>query len=163
LYLLAFLYAHQEKKVILFVSNCELVNFLWTLLSHLNWDSLGSRSQEIEVDGKLNVMFQGSIYKLHGQLDQVQRKHNYFGFDSKEGSLLICTDVASRGLDFKHVDWIVQYDPSSSIKEYVNRIGRTARMASAGQSLCFLLPEEMEYVKHLREEFKISLMKKERF
>jgi superfamily II DNA/RNA helicase len=68
------------------------------------------------------------------------RKKTFFGFDkdhSKEtepdkslGSLLICTDVASRGLDFKHVNWVVHYDPSSNIKEYVNRVGRTARIAS---------------------------------
>ena len=54
------------------------------------------------------------------------RKHNYFGFDKRENSLLICkltffirfyyylgTDVASRGLDFKNVEWILQYDLSS--------------------------------------------------
>jgi superfamily II DNA/RNA helicase len=74
------------------------------------------------------------------------RKKNYFGFDKDrseetlKGSLLICTDVASRGLDFKKVDWVVQYDPSSNIKEYVNRVGRTARIATQGQSLCFLMP-----------------------
>jgi superfamily II DNA/RNA helicase len=40
-------------------------------------------------------------------MDHTLRKENYFGFDKKEHALLICTDVASRGLDFKHVEWIV--------------------------------------------------------
>ena len=66
-------------------------------------------------------------------MEHADRKVNFFGFDkAKEASLLICTDVASRGLDFKRVDWVLQWDLSSQIKEYVNRVGRTARIASAG-------------------------------
>jgi len=78
-------------------------------------------------------IFDGLVYKLHGDMDHSDRKINFFGFDkAPEASLLICTDVASRGLDFKRVDWVVQWDLSSQIKEYVNRVGRTARIASAG-------------------------------
>ena len=54
-------------------------------------------------------MFGGKIYKLHGDLEHEYRKKNYFAFDKideNEGVLLICTDVASRGLDFKGVNWI---------------------------------------------------------
>jgi superfamily II DNA/RNA helicase len=58
-------------------------------------------------------LFDGIIYKLHGDLEHEYRKMNYFAFDKikskddKKGGLLICTDVASRGLDFKNVDWII--------------------------------------------------------
>jgi superfamily II DNA/RNA helicase len=48
--------------------------------------------------------------------------------------------VASRGLDFKKVEWVVQYDLSSSVKDYVNRVGRTARIATSGSSLLFVMP-----------------------
>ena len=40
-------------------------------------------------------------------MDHGDRKKNFFGFDKGTSSLLVCTDVASRGLDFKHVKWIV--------------------------------------------------------
>lgn len=40
-------------------------------------------------------------------MDHNERKKNYFGFDKAEQGILISTDVASRGLDFKHVEWIV--------------------------------------------------------
>ncbi len=100
--------------MIVFLSNCELVNFLWTLMTKLNWRSLGKREEDWNEQGqnkdgeeKPEVMFDGFIYKLHGNMDHELRKHNYFGFDGKEHALLICTDVASRGLDFKHVEWIV--------------------------------------------------------
>ena len=45
-------------------------------------------------------------------MDHSERKQNFFGFDKADHSVLICTDVASRGLDFKHVEWIVQFDLS---------------------------------------------------
>ena len=103
---------------------------------------------------------------MHGDLEHGYRKINYFAFDKigeNEGGLLICTDVASRGLDFKGVDWIVQYDLSSHIKEYVNRVGRTARIASTGQAICFLMPNELEYVPHMRKQHGITLNEKKRF
>ena len=96
-------------------------------------------------------------------MDHSERKQNYFGFDKAEASLLICTDVASRGLDFKHVQWIVQWDLSSQVKEYVNRVGRTARIASTGQSLCFVMPPERGYITHMKQHYKIDIAEKNRF
>ena len=108
-------------------------------------------------------MFDGHIFKLHGDMDHGDRKTNFFGFDKQEASLLICTDVASRGLDFKHVNWIIQWDLSSQVKEYVNRVGRTARIAQSGQSLCFVMPSEKEYVQYMEKNYKIQMREKNRF
>lgn len=76
------------------------------------------------------VLAGGHVYKLHGDMDHAERKKNFFGFDKTDHAILICTDVASRGLDFKKVEWVVQYDLSSNVKDYVNRVGRTARIAT---------------------------------
>jgi ATP-dependent RNA helicase DDX31/DBP7 len=76
--------------------------------------------------------------------------------------VLICTDVASRGLDFKGVTWIIQWDLSSNIKEYVNRVGRTARIAAEGSALSFVMPDEAEYVKFLKKKYQITLNEKNR-
>lgn len=54
--------------------------------------------------------------------------------------MLLCTDVAARGLDIPYVDYVVQYDPASDPREYIHRVGRTARAGKIGKSLLFLLP-----------------------
>lgn len=63
----------------------------------------------------------------------------------------MCTDVAARGLDIPDVDWIVQYDPPDDPKEYIHRVGRTARgEGSKGRALLMLRPEEVGFLKYLK-------------
>ena len=61
-------------------------------------------------------------------MDHSVRKTMFSGFNSAQAGILISTDVAARGLDFHGVRWIVHYDVNREVKEYVNRIGRTARL-----------------------------------
>lgn len=175
LYLLSFLFTHQTSKVIVFVSNCELVNFLNQLVSNLDWQRFANRDfadgTQVAVtpnaakaeDKPPNILAGGHVYKLHGDMDHSERKKNFFGFDKADHAILICTDVASRGLDFKKVEWIVQYDLSSSVKDYVNRVGRTARIATSGSSLCFIMPQEIKYAGHMRKRHGVDMIVKDRF
>ena len=57
------------------------------------------------------------------------------GFHRAESALLLCTDVAARGLDFPAVTHILQFDPPGEAAEYVQRVGRTARMGKRGARL----------------------------
>ncbi len=68
------------------------------------------------------------MYKLHGNMDHPVRKEMFSGFNAAKSGLLIATDVAARGLDFQGVHWVLHYDVNREVKEYVNRIGRTARL-----------------------------------
>ena len=63
--------------------------------------------------------------------------------------MLICTDVAARGLDIPDVDWIVQYDAPQDPSFFIHRVGRTARMGRKGNSLVMLAPNEDTYVEFL--------------
>lgn len=59
--------------------------------------------------------------------------------------------MAARGLDIPAVDWIIQYDPPDDPKEYIHRVGRTARgRAGRGRALLLLLPEEVGFLRYLR-------------
>jgi ATP-dependent RNA helicase DDX18/HAS1 len=60
--------------------------------------------------------------------------------------------VAARGLDIPAVDWIVQYDPPDDPKEYIHRVGRTARgVDGAGHALLILRPEELGFLRYLKQ------------
>jgi len=82
----------------------------------------------------------------------VKRSKTFFEFVNADRGILLCTDVAARGLDIPQVDWIIQYDPPDDPKEYIHRVGRTARgLGGHGQALLFLLPSELKFLKYLKE------------
>ncbi len=80
---------------------------------------------------------------LHGGLSQ--NKRNQVMADFKEGKIkvLVASDVAARGIDVKHLTHIINYSIPKTSKEYVHRIGRTARMGHAGVAISLL--DEMDH------------------
>ncbi len=67
------------------------------------------------------------VLELHGKQKQQKRTNTFFEFCNAERGILICTDVAARGLDIPAVDWIIQFDPPDDPRDYIHRVGRTAR------------------------------------
>ena len=60
--------------------------------------------------------------------------------------------MAARGLDIPDVDWIVQFDPPDDPKEYIHRVGRTARgEGGKGHALLMLRPEELGFLRYLKQ------------
>jgi superfamily II DNA or RNA helicase len=91
------------------------------------------------------------VLDIHGKQKQARRTATFFEFSQAATGTLLCTDVAARGLDIPAVDWIVQYDPPDDPKEYIHRVGRTARgEAGKGRALLFLMPEELAFLKYLK-------------
>lgn len=58
-------------------------------------------------------------------------------------------DVAARGLDLPKVNGVIQYTGPTTLRDYVHRIGRTARAGSSGSAVIFLTPPEVEFVRML--------------
>ena len=96
-----------------------------------------------------------TIFKLHGSLPQQSRTSILRHFSTlTTPSLLLATDVASRGLDLPNLDLVIEYDPPFSSDDHLHRIGRTARLGRDGRAIIFLLPGSEEgYIDILRAAY----------
>ncbi|AFP65285.1 DEAD box protein (nucleomorph) [Chroomonas mesostigmatica CCMP1168] len=72
---------------------------------------------------------------IHGGLKQSKRFENLHKFKLGEIKLLIATDLAARGLDIPCVDLVINFDLPSFAKEYIHRVGRTARAGNSGRAI----------------------------
>uniref|UniRef100_A0AAR2JSY0 ATP-dependent RNA helicase n=1 Tax=Pygocentrus nattereri TaxID=42514 RepID=A0AAR2JSY0_PYGNA len=130
----------KSQKLIIFVSSCEAVEFLVTLLSTV---LCGKPSTTSKHQPPI------SFLRLHGNMQQEVRclmSRNVQHTSCLTRADQCCTDVAARGLDLPQVTWIIQYNPPTSAAEYVHRVGRTARIGAKGNGLLFLSPSETTYI-----------------
>jgi len=135
LLLFTFLKKNRKKKIMVFFSSCNSVKFHSELLNYIDIPCMD----------------------IHGRQKQQKRTTTFFHFMKEKTGTLLCTDVAARGLDIPEVDWIIQFDPPDDPKEYIHRVGRTARGATgSGRALLFLTPEETGFLKYLKVA-KVSL------
>eukprot|EP00268_Persea_americana_P030694 TRINITY_DN2973_c0_g2_i3.p1 TRINITY_DN2973_c0_g2~~TRINITY_DN2973_c0_g2_i3.p1 ORF type:complete len:434 (-),score=85.95 TRINITY_DN2973_c0_g2_i3:299-1600(-) len=74
---------------------------------------------------------------ISGQMSQAKRLVSLNLFKSGESDILVCTDVASRGLDIPSVDLVINYDTPTNYKDYIHRVGRTARAGKSGIAISF--------------------------
>lgn len=88
---------------------------------------------------------------LHGQMSQSKRLGTLNKFKSKDRSILIATDVASRGLDIPHVDVVINFDIPTHSKDYIHRVGRTARAGRSGRSITFVTQYDVELYQRIEQ------------
>lgn len=87
-----------------------------------------------------------TVTSLHSQLAQSQRNRNLASFRSLQTKTLIATDVASRGLDIPEVQFVINYDLPRDPRDYVHRVGRTARAGREGTSVSFVTQRDVVLV-----------------
>ncbi|KAI4502928.1 hypothetical protein M0802_001972 [Mischocyttarus mexicanus] len=88
---------------------------------------------------------------LHGQMSQNKRIAALTKFKAKDRSILISTDVASRGLDIPHVDIVINFDIPTHSKDYIHRVGRTARAGRSGRSITFVTQYDVELYQRIEQ------------
>ncbi|KAJ2002427.1 ATP-dependent RNA helicase dbp4, partial [Coemansia thaxteri] len=120
--LFSFMKTHVKSKMIIFLSSGKQVRFVF------------------ETFCKIQPGI--PLLHLHGKQKQMRRVEIFEKFMNMPRAALFCTDIASRGLDFPAVDWVVQVDCPEDCDTYLHRVGRTARYDAAGKSLLLLTPGE---------------------
>ncbi|KAK1351035.1 DEAD/DEAH box helicase [Hamiltosporidium tvaerminnensis] len=113
---------NKFKKIIIFVNSCSNCKIISKMLEELNFDCVS----------------------LFGEMKQEKRTEALNIFKSKDTNILVSTDVSSRGMDIPEVECVLNYDVPENGKDYIHRIGRTARAGAGGLALTFVTQYDLE-------------------
>lgn len=127
----------KNQQCIIFTSTCKNCHFLAMLLKELDFE----------------VAF------IHSQLDQRARTNNLLKFKGNLCKILIATDVASRGLDIPSVEFVLNFDVPRNPKDYVHRVGRTARAGRGGSSMTIVSQYDVKLLLSIEEFVETKLEK----
>ncbi|XP_032296374.1 probable ATP-dependent RNA helicase DDX10 [Drosophila virilis] len=134
----SFIKNHLKQKIIVFVSSCKQAKYLYEIFCKLR-PGVG-------------------LLALYGSLHQDRRIAIYEDFLRKSHVVMFATDVASRGLDFPAVNWVLQLDCPEDVSQYIHRAGRSARNKARGECLLVLTPSEEEHmIGTLREQLHLDI------
>ena len=121
-YLVHLINEFAGKTILIFVITCKQALRTCLVLRNLGFD----------------------VSTIHGQMSQAKRLGSLNKFKSKESRILVATDVASRGLDIPNVDVVINYDIPQNHKEYIHRVGRTARAGKSGLAISLTTQYDVE-------------------
>ena len=83
-----------------------------------------------------------SVAEIHSDLDQKERGEVLNLFKAKKLTILVATDILSRGIDIEDIELVINYDVPNDVEDYIHRIGRTARAAAKGVAFTFINEKE---------------------
>lgn len=136
----SFIQNHKKQKIIVFLSTCKQVKYIYEMFCKLR-PGIG-------------------MLALYGTLHQDRRITIYEQFTRRSSVVMFATDIASRGLDFPSVNWVVQMDCPEDVNQYIHRAGRSARNRKRGECLLVLMPNEVEpMLEELRTKKSIEINK----
>lgn len=126
-YLTYLINEHAGQSMLVFGATCNNVQRLALMLRNLGFPAIC----------------------LHGQMSQPKRLGALHKFKAGGRDVLICTDVASRGLDIPSVDLVINYDLPGHGKDYIHRVGRTARAGRSGKAIAMVTQYDVEVYQRL--------------
>jgi ATP-dependent RNA helicase RhlE len=98
-----------------------------------------------------------SVAEIHSDRSLPQRREALDGFKVGKYRILVATDVASRGLDVRGIELVINYDLPDDTEQYLHRIGRTGRAGSGGRAISFATPEQREEVRKIEKFIKTAV------
>eukprot|EP00466_Bigelowiella_natans_P003241 jgi/Bigna1/70923/fgenesh1_pg.13_\ len=171
----------EEAKVIVFASTCAMVDYLAMLVDIFlspSEEGLGAAEDNQQdphspppaaksgerrngIKGGGQQQQSRRVWKLHSKMNSEKRMRGYREFLTGRTGVLLCTDVAARGVDIPDADTIVQFqapqDPDLTVSfnifpiaaMYVHRVGRVSRMGESGKAIILLSEDERKFIDYL--------------
>ena len=97
------------------------------------------------------------VAELHSGLSQARRNQVILDFKNNKIGILVCTDVAARGLHIDNVSHVINYDLPKNPKDYIHRIGRTGRAGEEGDAISFCTQNDEPLLKNIEREIQMTL------
>ena len=105
-----------------------------------------------------NLHFAGvDAIAIHGGFSQEKRTRTMSQFSSQKTFVLVCTDIAARGLDIKGISHVYNYDIPKDDKDYIHRVGRTARAGKEGKAISLLSQRDFDSFKRILRNSDLDL------
>lgn len=95
--------------------------------------------------------------EIHSNRTLNQRREALEGFRNGKYRILVATDIASRGIDVKGIELVLNYDLPMSPEDYVHRIGRTGRIGGVGHAISFATPDQKKDIRNIERLIKATL------
>ncbi|KAJ8029184.1 putative ATP-dependent RNA helicase DDX49 [Holothuria leucospilota] len=125
----------KDRSIIIFTGTCKFCHALSITLRNLDFPNVA----------------------LHSLVKQRIRLASLAQFKSNQVRLMVATDVASRGLDIPTVQLIINHNVPPSPKDYVHRVGRTARAGRGGMAITMVTQFDVKVVKNIEKHIKTKL------
>ena len=90
-----------------------------------------------------------NVGEMHSDLEQTKREEVMLAFKNGHISILVATDIVSRGIDIDDIQIVINFDVPHDYEDYVHRIGRTARAGAEGEALTFVSPDDFRYFRQI--------------
>ncbi|ODQ63939.1 P-loop containing nucleoside triphosphate hydrolase protein [Nadsonia fulvescens var. elongata DSM 6958] len=133
----SFLKKSVGRKVVVFLSSCNMVTFYGELLSYLEHPV--------------------PVFELNGNQTQQERTIAFAEFCATNVGVLFTTDVVMRGIELPSVDFVLQFDPPTNAKDYIQRVIKVSKNENQDcKSVMFLLPSEVRFLEYFKQ-YNISL------
>lgn len=136
-----------SMKIIVYMATCASVEYFFAAFTLL-FPEVTSLYNFFQLHRKISANKRSHIYEAFENGERSSVKHQRTG---DKGSVLLCTDIAARGLDVKGgVDWTIQFDAPQDPKTFIHRCGRAARLGREGQALLYIQENEEAYIDFLK-------------
>jgi len=116
-----------------------------------------NRKKDVDILFKSLEKHGFNVVAMHGDMPQSKRNDMLAKFKSGEAELLVCSDVAARGLDISDVSHVINFDVPVNAEDYVHRIGRTGRAGKTGHAYTLATPGDAKLLAAVEKLLKMPI------